>query len=85
MNAYFRPPDDYEGPTRCERCGGVIAYGPVIGGHVWMHVARSDHDVVMRPSGWWDTATGTVRYGNGRDRLASFAATYGESPDGSAT
>lgn len=71
---YHRPPEDYTPPTVCEQCGGTIMYAPVIGGHIWMHVVRSDHDVVMRPCGWWDTATGEIRYGNGRDGLTSSSA-----------
>ena len=36
----------------------------------------------MRPEGWWDTATGIVRYGNGRDMLAVRAAETGVTPSG---
>lgn len=63
MSTYHRPPDDYEPPTHCERCGAVIAYGPVIGGRLWTHIGLADHDVVMRPEGWWDVATGAWRTG----------------------
>ena len=66
---YYRPPDDYEPPRTCETCGEVIIYGPVVGGRIWRHVVGGDHDVVMRPEGWWDVATGERRYGNGLDRL----------------
>lgn len=72
--SYHRPPDNYTPPTRCEQCHEVIMYGPVIGGHIWRHVARADHGVVMRPEGWWDVATGETRYGNGADRLTPNAA-----------
>lgn len=76
---YHRPPDSYEPPTRCEECGQSIMFGPVIGGHIWTHVAgKADHDVVMRPAGWWDTSTGGLRYGNGRDRLAHGVPEPGE-------
>lgn len=67
--AYFPPPDDYEPPTRCIECGEIIFHGPVIGGNVWMHLTWAGHPVVMREEGWWDTATGETRYGNGSDRL----------------
>ncbi len=33
-------------------------------------LAQAGHDVVMRPEGWWDTARGQTRYGDGRDGLA---------------
>lgn len=66
---YHIPPDDYSPPTTCERCGRHIYFGPVIGGSIWSHVGRADHDVVMRPEGWWDTETGQMGHGNGRDLL----------------
>lgn len=77
MNTYHRPPDEYRPPTNCEGCGKVIMYGPVIGGRKWMHVAGSDHDVVMRPEGWWDTATGLVRHGITDQRLEDALAAVG--------
>ncbi len=63
MRSYYRPPDGYEPPTHCEQCHGVIAYGPVIGGAKWTHIGPADHEVVMRPEGWWETATGDTRHG----------------------
>jgi hypothetical protein len=71
MAEYHRPPDDYSPPTWCEQCGEVIMYRPVIGGYIWSHVVLADHDVVMRSEGWWDVATGMVRYGNGRAGLVA--------------
>lgn len=67
---YHRPPDGYSPPTRCESCQELILYGPVIGGPRWAHLNSADHEVVMRPSGWWDVATGLVRYGVWGDRDA---------------
>lgn len=65
LMAYHRPPDDYEPPTHCEQCGGMIMFGPVIGGRIWMHIIRADHDVIMRDEGWWDVSLGVTRYGSG--------------------
>lgn len=77
---YYCPPNGYEPPTNCMACCGIIIYGPVIGGHVWSHIGPADHDVVMRPEGWWDVATGTIRYGNGRDELVSPEPVEGTEP-----
>ncbi len=63
MRSYHRPPDDYEPPTQCEQCHEVIGYFPVIGGRKWTHIGPADHEVVMRPEGWWDVVTGTTCYG----------------------
>ncbi len=65
MKPYRRPPDDYEPPTQCEKCGELMIYGPVIGGYIWHHLIPTDHDAVMRPAGWWDVATGEIRYSTG--------------------
>lgn len=73
---YHMPPDEYSPPTRCEQCLVVIYYGPVIGGSRWSHLAQGrpgyspiDHEVVMRPEGWWDTKTGRTVYGSLSEEL----------------
>lgn len=62
MKPYHPPPDGYQQVTACEECAQPVMYGPVIGGASWMHVGRADHDVVLRPEGWWDVGTGQVRH-----------------------
>lgn len=69
MTSYFRPPDDWVQPSRCDQCDAVIMYGPVIGGHIWMHIVVPDdeHEVVM--GRWWDVRTGQWREGSGLAEL----------------
>lgn len=62
---YHMPPGGYVPPARCEECGEMIYIAPCMGGHKWSHIASYvDHDVVMRPEGWWDSRTGETRYGH---------------------
>lgn len=66
LTPYFRPPPRYKPPTKCVECKDVIFFGPVIGGHLWMHLTRptTEHRVVMRKAGYWDTLTGETVRGN---------------------
>lgn len=66
---YYPPPNDYSPPTRCALCGMLIIFTNVVGGHMWVHLNLTDHDVVMRKEGWWDTATGKIRYGTGLNEI----------------
>lgn len=79
---YHRPPDDYRPPTHCGQCRQVIIYGPVIGGAKWMHIGRAEHEVAMRPEGWWDTSDGVTRYGVADARLDAALAAGGAGAQG---
>jgi hypothetical protein len=61
--SYFKPPETYHPPTRCVKCQGTIRLAPINGGRKWLHLGTSDHDVVMRKAGWWDTRRGTTVHG----------------------
>lgn len=59
---YFVPPDDYIPPTNCAKCYNLIMFTLVINGFGWLHIGQTDHDVVMRSEGWWDSRLGIIRY-----------------------
>lgn len=64
MNPYHQPPDGYRPPQYCEQCLGHIVCMPVVSGYGWRHLTRppAEHDVAMRPEGWFDPNTGQTRH-----------------------
>jgi hypothetical protein len=78
---YFPPPDDYEPPTRCLTCDDLVMFGPVLGGHIWMHVPASmprdpsDTGHAAEVGRWWDVRTGQWREGSGLEEILAAAAT----------
>lgn len=63
MTEYHLPPEGYEPPTKCDKCGERIIYAPVIGGTKWVHlVSPYWHDAEV--GRWFDIASGVWREGN---------------------
>jgi hypothetical protein len=62
--SYFKPPSNYYPPTRCTKCQGAIRLTVIRQGgkldRAWLHLGTSDHAVVMRKAGWWDTRRGVI-------------------------
>lgn len=84
MSEYFLPPDGYRPPQHCETCEYRIILTSVIGGRMWVHLGSNSqtrsHGVKMRPEGWWDVSTGTIKQGNGFEYLRKDPPQEGMTP-----